>query len=111
MLIEGSAPEMLFGEPEVLVAATHLTTLPGVAQILPSGVTYIHLLLERHEIICANGAWTESFQPADRTLTSMDQAQRNEIEQIFPDFAEDYAQFKSARPSLKAHEARVLLQA
>ncbi len=111
MLIEGAAPEMLFGESEVLVAATHLTALPRVAQILPAGVTYIHLLLERHEIICANGAWTESFQPADRMVSAMDQAQREEIEQIFPDFEGHGAQYKSARLSLKAHEARVLLQA
>ena len=111
MLIEGAAPQMLFGETEVLVAAAHLTGLSGVQQILTLGVTYIHLLLDRHEIICANGSWTESFQPADRTLEAADQAQRDELAALFPDLQVDCANYKSARPSLKAHEARVLINA
>lgn len=109
MLIEGALPEMLFGEAEVLVAATHLTTLDGVRQVLTPGVSYIHLLFARHEIICANGAWTESFQPAERMLDSMETAQRDEIELIFPDLALDGAQYPAARLTLKSHEARVLL--
>ncbi|MDO8327775.1 MAG: Hint domain-containing protein [Cypionkella sp.] len=109
MLLEGGLPEMLFGEAEVLVAATHLTALDGVQQILTPGVTYIHLMLARHEILCANGAWTESFQPAERMLDSMEAAQRDEIELIFPDLALDGAAYPAARPTLKAHEARVLL--
>lgn len=111
MLIEGAGPEMLFGEAEVLVAATHLTALAGVAQTLPAGVTYIHLLLDRHEIICANGSWTESFQPADRMLSTMEPAQRAEIAELFPDLAVEGEAYQSARLSLKAHEARVLLRA
>lgn len=109
MLIEGALPEMLFGEAEVLVAATHLTALDGVRQMLTPGVTYIHLLLKRHEIICANGAWTESFQPAERMLDSMETAQRDEIELIFPDLALDGTAYPAARLTLKSHEARVLL--
>ncbi len=37
MLIEGAWAEMLFGEPEVLVAATHLTRLPGIEQVQTYG--------------------------------------------------------------------------
>ena len=109
MLIEGALPEMLFGEAEVLVAATHLTALNRVRQVLTPGVTYIHLLFARHEIICANGAWTESFQPAEPMLGSMEIAQRDEIEMIFPGLALGGVQYPSARLTLKAHEARVLL--
>lgn len=111
MLIEGALPEMLFGEAEVLVAATHLTTLPGVVQILPPGVTYIHLLLAHHEIICANGAWTESFQPAERMLDAMEDGPRAEIAELFPDLMLDHADYPAARLTLKAHEAKVLLSA
>jgi len=109
MLIEGAGPEMLFGEAEVLVAAVHLTGLAGVAQLLTPGVTYIHLLLDRHEIIRANGSWTESFQPADRTLGAMDHAQRDEIAALFPELVVACNDYQSARLSLKAHEAKVLL--
>ena len=109
MLIEGARAEMLFGEAEVLVAAIHLTALPGVEQKLTAGVQYIHVLFDRHEIICADGAWTESFQPAVRMLNGMDCAQRTEIAALFPELVAEARDFPAARLSLKAHEARVLL--
>ena len=77
---------------------------------MPQGVTYIHLLFDAHEIINADGVWTESFQPADRTLRHMDQKQRAEIETLFPEL-DAVAGFPAARLTLKAHEAQVLLAA
>ena len=109
MLMMGARAEMLFGEAEVLVAATHLTALPGVAEKLTAGISYIHLLFDRHEIICADGAWTESFQPAMRMLGGMEAAQRAEIAELFPEIAGKGFDYPAARLSLKAHEARVLL--
>ena len=109
MLVEGARAEMLFGEAEVLVAATHLTGLAGVEQKLTAGISYIHLLFDRHEIICADGAWTESFQPAMRMLDGMETAQRTEIAELFPELAGEEFDYPAARLSLKAHEARVLL--
>jgi Ca2+-binding RTX toxin-like protein len=111
MLIEGATPEMLFGEAEVLVAARHLTGLAGVEQLLIRSVTYIHVMFDAHEIIRANGCWTESFQPAARMLGEMDDAQRLEIEALFPELQQVEAPYPAARLSLKAHEARVLLSA
>lgn len=111
MLMEGARTEMLFGEAEVLVAASHLTALPGIAQKLCAGISYIHILFDRHEIICANGAWTESFQPAMRVVDGMQDAQRDEIAALFPEIADEGFHYPAARLSLKAHEARVLLAA
>jgi Ca2+-binding RTX toxin-like protein len=111
MLLGGWRAEMLFGEDEVLVAATHLTALPGVTPAIRSGVSYIHVMFDRHEIICADGAWSESFQPAQRMLDGMGEAQQEEILVLFPDLPVSEVAFPSARLSLKAHEARVLLAA
>ena len=111
MLFSGARAEMLFGEEEVLVAAVHLTGLAGVAQVQKARVSYIHLMFDSHELIEADGAWSESFQPADRSLRDMDAAQRAEIALLFPDLAEGLARFPAARLSLKAHEARVFLAA
>jgi len=108
--VEDARAEMGFGEGEVLVAATHLVGLPGVEQVLPQGVAYIHLLFDAHEIIEADGTWTESFQPADRTLRQMGEEQRAEIVALFPELAQVDG-FASARLTLKRHEARVLLAA
>jgi len=84
------------------------THLPGVAQVMARGITYLHLLFDDHEIIRADGAWSESYQPGPRTLAGMEAAARAELEDLFPGIAAA-PQFPPARPTLKAYEARVLL--
>ena len=111
MVVDGVRAEMLFGAAEVLVAATHLTALPDVEQVLPYGVTYIHLLFDCHELVQADGAWSESFQPADLTLANMGCGQRGEIEALFPELSQGVISFPAARLTLKSYEARVLLEA
>lgn len=54
----------VFGVAECLAPAKSLTALPGIH--VPSvrrDVTYVHLMLERHAVIRAEGAWSESFLP------------------------------------------------
>ncbi|MBC7738643.1 MAG: Hint domain-containing protein, partial [Candidatus Saccharibacteria bacterium] len=109
MLVTGGRADMLFGVPEVLVAAIHLTGLQGVTQIIPAGVTYIHLLFDQHELIRADGTWTESFQPSERMLDHMEIAQRKEITTLFPNLSLSNGNFPAARLTLKAYEALVLL--
>lgn len=111
VLFEGPWAEMLFGEPEVLVAATHLVGRKGVDQPVVRGVTYIHLMFDRHEVILSDGLWSESFQPAARMVSAMDADRAAEILALFPDLPQTETAFPSARPTLKAHEARVLLAA
>jgi len=113
MLISGSRAELLFGEAEVLAAALHMVGLPGVERVLLTEVTYLHLMFDAHEIIRADGAWTESFQPGDRTLSSLEAPQREELFAIFPELhrALRRGRWASARLSLKPHEVRVLMAA
>jgi Ca2+-binding RTX toxin-like protein len=111
MLIEGARAEMLFGEGEVLVAALHLVGLPGIETVFLPGLTYVHVMFEGHEIVCADGAWSESFQPAQRMLSGMEADQAEEIRALFPELAQRETAFASARLTLKAYEARVLLAA
>jgi Ca2+-binding RTX toxin-like protein len=112
VLIEGARAEMFFGESEVLVPAKHLTGLAEVTRALPAeGVTYVHILFDQHEIVQSDGIWSESFQPAERTLSSLDEAARSEVLAIFPELARDVSGFPAARLSLKAHEAKVLVSA
>jgi hypothetical protein len=109
LLVTGALPELLFGEPEVLVPARHLIGQAEVTRALPEeGVTYIHIMFDRHEIVLSDGIWTESFQPAERTLSSMEAAVRDEILAIFPGLGTSNAAFEATRPTIRAHEARVL---
>lgn len=113
MLVGNAATELWFGEDEVLVAAKHLTCLEGVDVDTQADVTYVHVMFDAHEIICADGSWSESFQPGDLSLGSLDAAARAELFTLFPELATGDAELKypAARTTLKAHEAPLVLAA
>jgi hypothetical protein len=103
MLISGDADEVLF-------AAKHLTLLDGIAPVSVDCVTYVHVMCEAHEIILVDGVWTESFQPADASLCGLDHAAPAEVLALFPELqGQDALEYVAARPSLRKHEAMVLL--
>jgi hypothetical protein len=109
-LVVNERTQLYFDEHEVLVAAKHLINNRHIRQIDSVGLTYVHFMCDRHQVVLANGAWTETFQPGDYTLGGMGNAQRLELFELFPDLAtskgrEDYA---SARKTLKRHEARLI---
>lgn len=89
-------------EPEALIAARRLIDQRSVHRAAMLGVSYIHVLCDRHQVILANGAWTESFHPDDKTMLAMGNSQRLEILQMFPEIATigAAARFPAARPIL-----------
>lgn len=114
MLLQRARAEMLFGDAEVLAAAIHLVGLPGVTRVKRTSATYLHILFDAHEIIRADGAWTESFQPGERVMGALDDKVRNELLTIFPELGgvlPDVQTFPAARISLKRHEVKALLLA
>jgi hypothetical protein len=62
-----------------------------------------------HEVIWADGIWTESFQPGDHSLSGLDAAQRMELETLFPQLGRNGVGFPAARRTLRRHEADLLL--
>ncbi|MEP2715434.1 Hint domain-containing protein [Pseudophaeobacter sp.] len=111
VLVANDKTALYFEDREVLVAAKHLTGLAGVDAVKTSTVTYIHFMFDQHEVVLSDGAWTESFQPGDQTLRGLDNAQRNEVYEIFPELKSEEGReaYSSARRSLKRHEARLLV--
>ena len=110
MLIKGAAAQTLFGTTEVLVRAEDLLndTTITVDYVLRE-VTYIHILLERHNIVFANGVETESFHPSNTALEMIDPAQRDVLMAVMPQVAinpEAYGDY--ARRNLSASEAALL---
>ena len=106
--------ELFFGENEVLVAARHLVGRPGITQVCPDeGVTYVHIMFERHELVMSDGIWSESFQPGDLSLAGLDAEQRDELFKIFPHLQTKQGQntYLGARMSLKTFQARLLTAA
>ncbi len=84
MLITGWEAELHFAEEEVLVAAKHLVGLEGITYRPMTRVKYLHLLFDRHEIVFAEGAPSESLYPSSWMIAG-DRALRAEIEAVFPD--------------------------
>ncbi len=110
MLVKGAASQALFNTPEVLVAAQHLvndTTITvdhGLRE-----VTYVHILLERHNIVWANGLETESFHPSNTALDMVEPAQRDGLLAILPwivDNPQTYGEY--ARRNISGSEAAIL---
>mgnify|MGYP000069806266 CR=1 FL=1 len=68
---------------------------------------YIHLMFKQNEIILADGAWTESFQPGDHSLKGIATEQRGEIIALFPELetVAGIDRYGAARLSPKKHEA------
>jgi len=110
VLVNNDKTALYFEEREVLVAAKHLTGMPGVDVVNALHTTYIHFMFDRHEVVLSNGAWTESFQPGELSLDGVGNAQRNEIFELFPELktADGLREYHSARRTLKKHEARLL---
>ena len=110
VLVSNDKTALYFEEREVLVAAKHLTALDGVSVVNPRWTTYHHIMFAQHEIVLSNGAWTESFQPGDYSLKGIGNAQRLEIEELFPEFETPVgrASYQAARRALKKYEAQVL---
>ncbi|WP_138936121.1 Hint domain-containing protein [Roseovarius arcticus] len=110
LLFTGYKAELLFGCDEVLVAAKHLLDGRDVVASNRAEVTYIHMMLDQHEVIYADGAATESFHAGDVGISAISDQSREEMFSIFPELRANPNAFgKTARPCLKRHEARLLL--
>lgn len=110
MLVRGAAARALFNTDEVLVAAEALVNDDSIAvDHSLREVTYVHVMLERHNVVWANGLETESFHPGAAVLDAIDLDQRAALEQALPGVVRDpglYGTF--ARRNLSSPEAAIL---
>ena len=125
MVVSGWRAELVTGAPEVLAAAGDLVDGRRVRREEAAKVEYLHLLLDRHEIIFAEGAATESYHPFAGVPADLPVAVMQEFCAIFrelaPTFAPDLAKAKdlpfwqdtllgaTARPCARPEEAALLM--
>lgn len=108
--LNGPALEMHFGLDEVLAPAVTLCDGRTIRQEIPSaGVTYFHIMLDRHALVWSNGLLSESFHPADAGIASLTGAARAELFARFPALeARGAAAYgPSCLPTLRGFEARL----
>lgn len=110
MLVRGAAAQALFNTAEVLVAAEDLLNDHSVmVDHALREVTYVHILLARHQIIWANGLETESFHPSNTALESIEPEQRAVLLGLLPGIAgnpHSYGDY--ARRNISGSEAAIL---
>lgn len=88
MVVSSQIAKRMLGVSRSLVSAIRLTALPGIyVDVVATDVRYFHLLFDRHEIIFAEGAPTESLYLGERALQAIGDAARDEICTLFPEFA------------------------
>ena len=109
ILIQDERAEMLFGVPELLVAAKHLCGMSGVSRRPQAQIRYTHMMFDRHQIVRSQGALTESFFFARTAVSGVDAVARAELLSLFPSLDMGINAFgNTAAPVLTAHEGAVL---
>jgi hypothetical protein len=110
MLLKGPAAQALFNTPEVLVAAEDLLNDHTViVDHTLREVTYVHILLQRHNVIWANGLESESFHPSNTALDTVDPGQLGALLQLLPGAdANPHSYGDYARRNLSSSEAAIL---
>ncbi|PWE30044.1 hypothetical protein DDZ14_15915 [Maritimibacter sp. 55A14] len=110
ILLDGWEMELHFGCDEALAPALSLIGRPGISGSVPTGgITYYHLLFDRHEIIFAEGLATESFYVGDTIRAGMDGEQLAEILELFPQLGRQYGPLsETARMVLRSQEVGAL---
>lgn len=89
MMLNSVIAERMFGDREVLVPAKKLVGLPGITiDTTVSEVTYYHILLDRHEILMADGAPSESLFLGPEGLKGFGMIGLLEIIALFPQISE-----------------------
>jgi hypothetical protein len=110
MLVDSNRALINFGEREVLAPAKGLINDYSVTvDYRLKHTDYIHILFDRHEIIFANNAATESFHPGHMSMSALDDAPREELFEIFPELEKDTGTYgPAARHTLKVSETMAL---
>lgn len=113
VLVKGPAAMDLWGEPEVLVRAADLVGDRFITVDHSLRETfYVHLMLDRHQVIWANGLEVETFHPGFMGLDHLDQLQRDSLLEMRPELSQDpHIYGPAARRMVNRAEAAILMQA
>ena len=94
-----------FGQP-ALAAAQALTEEPGVRVMMGRrAIHWFNFACERHQVVCANGVFTESLLIEAKALALMTGAERRQIARAFPGRSGAFLNGPPARPLLDITDA------
>lgn len=108
ILMSSALCELYFADAEILTPAVSLLHREGVERNVTDGVTYVHIMFDQHELVRTYGSWSEGFQPGAAVLSEMDEKQRAELFQLFPELRKNPNAIPAARPTMKGYEAKLV---
>ena len=111
-LISGWRSQLLIGEDSGLTTASSLCNDDSIRQLNDqTDVTYIHIILDDHQIIIANGVETESVLLSDDFLDGLPIMVRLELEDMFghPNAQASPNDMPAAAPMLRHFEGALVL--
>jgi hypothetical protein len=110
MFLKSKQAQLMFGEAEILMTAKSLINdITIMVDYHATHVDYIHILFDRHELVHANGSWSESFHPGVMGLDAIENQSKTELLEVFPELhANPYSFGPSARQSINEYEAVAL---
>lgn len=113
ILMSGAMVQLMFGTDEALVPAVSLMNGDTIYRRTGGQIEYFHLMCADHEILRANGIWTESLFLGPETLKTLTPQQLDEIEALFPERlhrnSRHVAYMSPSRIMLKNWEGRLLI--
>lgn len=109
-LMSGWRAQLYFGESELLVPARGLVNDQTIKVMNnATQVTYYHLLLDQHEVVRTDHAWSESLHAGQLCKIGIPDAAREELFQLMPDLRTcNGAYGPTARPVARVQETRML---
>ena len=110
MLISGWRAELLFGAAEILIPAKHLVNGRTILWEFSEQTEFVHMMFDTHEIVEADGCYSESFFVGGYGLDIMNCETRQELISMFPQLeSAALPPFPTARYSTRSFEARLCI--
>lgn len=111
IILRSNAVMEIFGCDEVLVRAKHLIGMDGVDHANDiEEIEYFHFLCDRHEIVFANYAATESMYAGRYALKAVGETARVNILKLFPAIEKPDSAWIPVRPFATGRKLRQILK-
>jgi len=113
MFLRSRQAQLMFGESEILAPAKGLLNDKTIlVDTQAMSVDYIHILFDSHQLVQANGTWSESFHPGTVGLDAIEDNSKAELLEIFPELQQNVQCYgPSARRSISVTEMLCLFEA
>lgn len=110
MLVTGPMVQQMCGQHQALIAAKHLVNNDTIRIKPRSRVHFVHILCNAHELVLANGVWSETLYLGPRSLSVLSDSARSDFSRKCPEiFARSFDEeprTATARPFLIGRKAK-----